>query len=270
VSDAFLACLKTPPYFWIGPEVTRLFAAGQCPFLSNDQLKTANSVGGLSVVTWLSLLNRAEIQRFEVQKLAMGAYRSMLRGYRLKEIIGQATVPEELLAAFHSGGLLLGPEGLPRKDAPESADKVAFKPHVITMSRNLVPHYHTWTSLMFVYQEPILGFARSEQRLLDAALLGVTDEELATELKISLSAVKKTWRSIYSRANRSSSGILPGTLESRTDSSDRGKGKKHRILTYVREHPEELRPVCLKLLRQPHIPAPRVRVPRKRSPFREN
>jgi hypothetical protein len=30
-----------------------------------------------------------------------------------------------------------------------------------------------------------------EQRLLDAALLGVTDEELATELKISLSAVKK-------------------------------------------------------------------------------
>jgi len=51
VSDAFLACLKTPPYFWIGPEVTRLFAAGQCPFLSNDQLKTANSVGGLSAVT---------------------------------------------------------------------------------------------------------------------------------------------------------------------------------------------------------------------------
>ena len=122
MSDAFLACLKTPPYFWIGPEVTRLFAAGQCPFLSNDQLKTANSVGGLSVVTWLSLLNRAEIQRFEVQKLAMEAYRSMLRGYRLKEIIGQATVPEELLAALRSGGLLLGPDGLPRKDAPESAD----------------------------------------------------------------------------------------------------------------------------------------------------
>ena len=129
---------------------------------------------------------------------------------------------------------------------------------------------------MFVYQEPILGFARSEQRLLDAALLGVTDEELATELKISLSAVKKTWRSIYSRANRSSSGILPGTLETRTDSSDRGKGKKHRILTYVREHPEELRPVCLKLLRQPpaseHSRAarPRRRVPRKLSPFLEN
>jgi len=203
------------------------------------------------------------MQRFEVQKLAMGAYRSMLRGYRLKEIIGQATVPEELLAAFHSGGLLLGPDGLPQKDAPESADKVASKPHVITMSRNLVPHYlGTWTILMFVYQEPILGFARSEQRLLDAALPGVTDEELATELKISLSAVKKTWRSIYSRANRSSSGILPGTLETRTDSSDRGKGKSTGFSPMCGSIPRSYgRSVSNSFAsrRLPNIPAPRVR-----------
>ena len=89
------------------------------------------------------------MQRFEVQKLAMGAYRSMLRGYRLKEIIGQAKFPEELLAAFYSGGLLLGPDGLPQKNAPESADKVASKPHVITMSRNLVPHYLGTVSCLY-------------------------------------------------------------------------------------------------------------------------
>jgi hypothetical protein len=81
---------------------------------------------------------------------------------------------------------------------------------------------------------------------------------------------------MYSRANRGSSGILPGTVETRTDSSDRGKGKKHRILTYVREYPEELRPVCLRLLRQPPVSKhssaarPRRRVPRKLSPFLEN
>lgn len=273
VTDEFLARLKTPPFFWIGPEVTRLMVAGRSPFLSNEQLKTANSSGGLNTVTWLYLLNLAEMQRFEVQRVAMDAYRCMLRGYRLKEIIGQTTVPEELLAALHSGGLLLGPDGLPLKDAPHSPEKVASKPHVLSMSRDLLPQYlGTWTSLMFTYQEPLLGFARSEQRLLDAALLGVTDEELATELKISLSAVKKTWRSIYTRVSRSSTGILPGTLETRTDSSDRGKGKKHRILTYVREHPEELRPVCLKLVHRP--PAknsdgtlPTQRVPRQRSRF---
>lgn len=147
------------------------------------------------------------------------------------------------------------------------------------MTQELVQHYFgTWTSLIFTYQEPVLGFARSEQRLLEAALRGLTGDELGVELRISVSAVKKTWRSIYSRVECSISGILPAALATRTDVHDRGKGKKHRLLSYVREHPEELRPVSLKLLRQPHSPSklsvgpqdvlPRHRVGRRRGKSR--
>ena len=118
------------------------------------------------------------------------------------------------------------------------------------MTKEIVQRYlGTWTSLLFTYHEPILGFTRSEQRLLEAALRGLTDDELALELDVSISAVKKTWRSIYSRVEGSGAAILPELPEDRADPNDRGRGKKHRLLNYVREHPEELRPVSMKLLR---------------------
>ena len=247
VTDDFLRKLRTPPYFWIGPEVTTLTAAGKSPFLSDMQLKVANSRGGLNVITWFYVLD--DVEQFQLQKLAMDAYRSNLRGFRLNEIIGQATLSQELDAALNSGAVLLGDHGRPVKHSAESLQEIAARPHLFCMTQELVQHYFgSWTSFLFTYQEPILGFTRSEQRLLEAALRGLTDDELGAELQISLSAVKKTWCSIYSRVDRSGSGILPAST--RTDVNDRGKGKKHRLLNYVREHFEELRPVSTKLLRQ--------------------
>jgi hypothetical protein len=63
-------------------------------------------------------------------------------------------------------------------------------------------------------------------------------------LSISLSAVKKTWLSIYHRV----SGHVPGFSSNREaveGTTERGKEKKQRLLNYLREHPEELRPAAL-------------------------
>ena len=57
----------------------------------------------------------------------------------------------------------------------------------------------TWANLFFAYRKPVIGFTRSEQRLLSAALQGGTDGELSDLLGVSLSAVKKMWASIYLR-----------------------------------------------------------------------
>jgi len=73
-------------------------------------------------------------------------------------------------------------------------------------------------------------------------LRGFTDEELADELAISLSAVKKAWRSVYDRAAKA----LPRDLPDRTTEdikAKRGKEKKQHLLAYLRGHMEELRPV---------------------------
>ena len=57
----------------------------------------------------------------------------------------------------------------------------------------------SWVGALFDYHPPMLGFNRSEQRLLSCALPGATDEQLAETLGTSLPTVKKMWISIYRR-----------------------------------------------------------------------
>jgi hypothetical protein len=66
------------------------------------------------------------------------------------------------------------------------------------------------------------------------------DRQLADELGISISAVKKAWRAVYDRA----AAILSDASDHRSqDDTKRGREKKNRLLAYLREHGEELRPV---------------------------
>ena len=108
----------------------------------------------------------------------------------------------------------------------------------------------SWVGSLFLYAPPRFSFRRSEQRLLFLALDGGTDKELADELGISLSAVKKTWRMIYDRVAACQPELIPSNSQADAWTQDRGKQKKQRLLAYLREHPEELRPVSRKLLQQ--------------------
>ena len=107
----------------------------------------------------------------------------------------------------------------------------------------------SWLGSLFVYYSPPrFGFNRSEQRLLVAALEGGTDKEVSDVLGISLFAVKKTWRIIYERVATCQPEMVPANTQVDALTQDRGKQKKQRLLSYLREHPEELRPVSRKLL----------------------
>jgi len=96
---------------------------------------------------------------------------------------------------------------------------------------------------LFDYHPPMLGFNRSEQRLLSCALPGPTDEQLTEALGMSLSTVKKMWISIYRRVEGSLPELISDSFSSDTPASGRGREKRRRLLAYLREHPEELRPV---------------------------
>jgi hypothetical protein len=81
-------------------------------------------------------------------------------------------------------------------------------------------------------------------------LPGETDAELAEELGISISTVKNKWRSIYDRVAACLRELFPDCSDVEPQISDRGTEKQHRLLAYLREHPEELRLVSQKLLRE--------------------
>jgi hypothetical protein len=90
-------------------------------------------------------------------------------------------------------------------------------------------------------REPILGLRNSDQELLEAALRGTTDIELSVELGLKLPALKKRWASVFNRVAAAKPDLLPG-IDDNLDRQTRGRQKKHRLLAYIREHPEELRP----------------------------
>jgi len=66
--------------------------------------------------------------------------------------------------------------------------------------------------------------------LLLAAQLGGTDEDLADELGISLSVIKKAWHSIYDRVCAHDPELVPATTFSEEGAAGRGKTKKQRLL----------------------------------------
>jgi hypothetical protein len=92
---------------------------------------------------------------------------------------------------------------------------------------------------MYRYQPPVLHLRPAEQTLLAAALAGKTDAELSADLGLSIEAVKKRWMSIFDRVDEFKPGILS---QSEAYSDSRGPQKRHRVVAYIRNHPEELRP----------------------------
>ena len=96
------------------------------------------------------------------------------------------------------------------------------------------------SSLSYIFQRltPRCYFPPSEQRLLEAALEGTTDREVALALDLSPTTIKSLWRQIYQRVGMFAPHVLP--LEE-VESETRGPEKKRRVLAFVKDNPQELR-----------------------------
>jgi len=255
VSDDFLRELKSTPLFWFGPELVKRIAGGTSPLLSDAQVRDANSTDGLNLVVWHNTILPNDMASPELATPSMSAFEQHWRGYRLREVVGQADTLEHFYGMRTAGGLYLRRIENRYGDFPEvTAHNFSSEPRNVGMSRDLaLSHGHgaSWLGTLFVYYSPPqFCFNRSEQRLLSSALDGGTDEELGDALDISVSAVKKTWRMIYDRVAACQPELAPTKSESEEWTQDRGKQKKQRLLAYLRKHPEELRPVSRKLLEQ--------------------
>ena len=251
VGDDFLSEVKTTPSFWIAPELVKRIVRGKSPLLSNAEVRNANSSVGLNLVVWHNSTHPGDLRRAEVGTPAMNAFEENYRGFQLRELIAQADCLEHLWAMENAGGLYFNRsrgsyERFPEVDACNFSDE----PRNVGMTRELaLTHGASWVGTLFLYAPPRIGLSRSEQRLILSALTqGGTDEELSANLAISVFAVKKAWRSIYDRVGACLPELVTSKSQVAVDSQGRGKQKKQHLLVYLREHPEELRPVSRRLL----------------------
>ena len=248
VSDEFIRELKTSA-FWFGPELVKRVLSGNSPVLSNQQVRKANSAEGLNLLVWEGLAHPAFERRADVSHLMVNAFLETHRGYHLKEIISQQIQSAKQLERITDEG---GWYWEPRRDCyvkvlEINGQEFISKPHIVGLTRDLVARRPaSWVGTLFDYQPARFKFTESEQRLLRASLASETgtDRELAQALGVSVPTVKKAWRSIYDRVAACAPGLIPHDPHASEGTSQRGMEKRRRLLAYLRQHCEELRPVA--------------------------
>ncbi len=92
---------------------------------------------------------------------------------------------------------------------------------------------------LFMFREPILNFTDNQKMVLDLAVEGYSDKEIAEILGLAPNAVRMRWRAIYEKMQ----AVLPDIFsEVENCNAGRGQEKRRLAIHYVRDHPEEIRP----------------------------
>ena len=253
VNDDFMCELKARPR-WYGPELARRLRRGDSPILSDRQLREANSRGGLNAVVWEAFICPGFETNLDIYRKMGSAFIEEHRGFFWKELLAhQVDTVDRLHWMLQTGGLVWDPVAGRYADlSGKEPGEIVNTPHVFGLTREVdTRRPGSWIGILFEYRPPQFGFSAGEQRLLLAALHGGTDRELSDALGISLTTVKKTWRSVYVRVAAHSPDLIPANSATNGDEAmpERGREKKYPLIAYLREHPEELRPFSRKLLR---------------------
>lgn len=245
VTDEFLRHCKSPSLLWIGPEILRWYMRGDSPILGAKAIRKANSSEGLNSVAWAAALPpRHQQEMAPLQMELMNGFMQEHRGFLLKEVLSQPVELSMMEVVLNSGGHLWDPaQGCYTDTVNESIPELMRRPFALGADAISAARRLNWATTLFQYTKPNIYFRPSEQRLLLAALKGATDKDLSDELGVSYSFIKKTWLSIYNRAAKAVPGLRRTMSE--TTSNHRGKEKKQHVLSYLRDHPEELRPLAL-------------------------
>jgi hypothetical protein len=236
VTQAFARAELSNPRHGLNSRIIASIDSGQSVVLSESELRSGNTIGGLDMVilfaSWRrDLLDRAGVS--EVSAVASANFMEANLGYRFNGLIMETAGVEE---ATHCETMHIW-RAVRKFDEPGGPARSLW---AITREDALVVN-GSIANPLFHYSAPVLRLRAPDQRLLLAANRGFTDEELSLKLGISLTAVKKRWLSIFASTIDARPDLFPG-IDLPKDGEKRGRQKRHHVLAYIRTHPQELRP----------------------------
>jgi DNA-binding CsgD family transcriptional regulator len=231
VTKAFADHEIKTPRSGLNSRIVAAVASGDSPLLSRAQIAAGNAGAGIDFVnlygTWREgIMNNDQLS--EVHALLGTSFVEHFAGYRFNRVLKEAVGQSNIALALATGTYRIVAEF----KKSESALAVATRESVLTAPYSVA-------AALYRYQTPQLRLRPAEQTLLIAALAGKTDAELSEELGLSIEAIKKRWMSIFDRIDEFKPEILS---RAEADSDSRGPQKRHRVVAYIRNHPEELRP----------------------------
>jgi hypothetical protein len=231
VRPEFLNAEIVDPRPGLNSRIIAGLAAGAPVLLTREEIATANAGNGLDAV-FLSFVwwhTSTPIEFAEMMMACIGSCVEAHAGYRLRSATVECPGVVMRMIEGHSGEFEIIREF-------KDLDVVWMR---MTRERASVVAASA-SNLLFQYHAPLLGFSASEQQLLTAALGGAVDRELAASLGLTLPVVKRRWRSIFETIQDRMPDMFAEIPAD--DERKRGPQKRHLVLSYVRRHPEELRP----------------------------
>jgi DNA-binding CsgD family transcriptional regulator len=227
VSPQFTNAELSNPRAGVNSRFVEAVAAGKPVMLNHHQIARANASRGLDVFQLYGTLrdDLSPDDQFEAALLMWSKFSAYLSGHRVRTVFSEVISESDRRFTRGSGTRLIDFPGGGGCLACATQSSVSEVPSSVGMS-------------IFRYTKPILKLRQSDQQLLSAALQGETDAEIALTLGITQNAVKARWRSALVRV-----GDTKPELAALQDKGEgRGPQKRHRVLAYLREHPEELQP----------------------------
>jgi hypothetical protein len=205
------------------------------------EVRHANTRGDLQQVildtSWANSLSPEP--RDEVRVLLGQGYMELFLGYRFSRILYEAVDSIDLwhIAGHRSFRVADNFENFHRFNPRTmwNRDRNFLEATLETMRSD--PH-SVAAPLFQHHVPPQLGLTRVDQEFLEMALNGSDDESLAKASFVTLPAIKRRWSAIFQRVG----AIRPDLCPLDGESGARGTQKRQRILSYIRSHPEELRP----------------------------
>lgn len=174
-----------------------------------------------------------------VRDKALHALLEMQRGYALKEFLMEV-YGEQDLPFTKSMGLKL------RSDYSQHGFPPSKHPLLVGLRREEVAEY--WgapVATLFSYSAPVFFFTLMQQRVLLRAYDGESDGQISKELGVETTTLRDHWRAIFDRvaAAQERSRFL---LRHLPDFSKVENRSRNQLVTYLGQHPEELRPSSAK------------------------
>ncbi|HLH31037.1 MAG TPA: hypothetical protein VKY31_07525 [Terriglobia bacterium] len=231
VSSAFADGEIRNPRPGLNSRIIAAVAQGEAVVLNRSQLAEGNAGKGVDFVnmygTWRDGVLNVD-QLAEVHALLGTSFVEHFGGYRFNRVLKEASGRPRIDLARATGTYRVVAE------FPDADSVLA-----VASPASVLAAPYSVAAALYRYQKPMLRLRPAEQQLLAAALDGKTDSELSSQLGLSLEAVKKRWVSIFDRIDQFKPQILNNAG---TDGDGRGPQKRHRVVSYIRNHPEELRP----------------------------
>jgi hypothetical protein len=249
VSESFANRIQAGEVPFLGTWVVRSFLDGGGEPITLEEIAAAQTGDGLNAVTLHSvctLVPKGSSPPIPIGEHIARQNFDAMRGYRIRRTFREVYSPESL-RTYSTGGWRLRSDYRPYF-GDEATEPRADRPFLLGMDRREAQaEPGARMATLFVDRLPRLELPRGYRELLGLALEGLSDQEIADRLCVSISTIKKRWMALYEHVEVRVPGLLPSAVW--RFSGGRGVERRRHLLGFVREHPEELRPPWTELRR---------------------